>query len=203
MWTESVWCEFWPKKVSKLHPIGQIWQCYLTNFPAEYESSPCQQWPPPLPEPATELQWLCTGILLVFIWFEIEILSLLERICDGKVKAESAGLGQVLKILYFFLSNGKAAASWTAWNNFVLTIFFYRETATNLRSRYSGKTQQIVHRFRLFTIILVQLQQSHPFLTTNNGFAPVFFWSSFDLKSSFRAFSNGFVMEKSKQKVPA
>ena len=157
MWTESVWCEFWPKKVSKLHPIGQIWQCYLTNFPAEYESSPCQQWPPPLPEPATELQWLCTGILLVFIWFEIEILSLLERICDGKVKAESAGLGQVLKILYFFLSNGKAAASWTAWNNFVLTIFFYRETATNLRSRYSEKNQQIALRFRLFAIILVQL----------------------------------------------
>ena len=36
MWTESVWCEFWPKKISKLHPIGQIWQCYLTNFPAEF-----------------------------------------------------------------------------------------------------------------------------------------------------------------------
>ena len=32
MWTESVWCDFPEKKVSKLHPIRQIWQCYLTNF---------------------------------------------------------------------------------------------------------------------------------------------------------------------------
>ena len=43
-------------------------------------------------------QWLCTGIFLVFIWFEIKFLSLFIWICDGIVKAESASLGQVSKI---------------------------------------------------------------------------------------------------------
>jgi hypothetical protein len=38
----------------------------------------------------------------------------------------------------------------------------------------------------------MQLQQSHLFLTTNNGSTPVFFWSSFDLKASFVAFKHGF-----------
>ena len=44
-----------------------------------------------------------------------------------------------MKIFKAFLSNGHATASWAAWNNFVLTNFFNRETATNLRSRYSEK----------------------------------------------------------------
>ena len=40
---------------------------------------------------------------------------------------------------------------------FCFDDFFYREIATNLGSRYSGKTQQIDDRFCLFTIIVVHL----------------------------------------------
>ena len=67
-------------------------------------------------------------------------------------------------------------------------FFFQIHTATKRKSRYSGKTQQIVHRFWLFTIISCNCSIDICFLATNNGSAPVFFWSSFDLKSSFWAF---------------
>ena len=57
----------------------------------------------------------------------------------------------------FFSVKWQGSSQLDSMKQFCFDDFFYRETATNLRSRYSGKTQQIVHRFRLFTIILVQL----------------------------------------------
>ena len=186
MWTESVWCDFPEKKASKLHPIGQIWQCYLTNFLGWIIS----EFAVLTMAAATARAGLRTPMALYRYSFGLHLIWNRDFEPFGKDlwrksqrKSSKPDLGQ--HILLFFSVKWQGTSQLDSMKQFCFDEFFRSKTATQRKSRYLGKTQQIVHRFRLFTIILVQLQQRHPFLTINDGSVPVFFWSSFDLKSRF------------------
>ena len=84
---------------------------------------------------------------------------------------------------------------------FCFDEFLQSRNSNKSKIKIFRKTQQIFHRLRLLQSFWCSCRKVILFWT--QAMAPVLFWSSSDLKLCFWAFSNGFVMEKSKQKVPA
>ena len=158
MWTESVWCDFPEKKVSKLHPIRQIWQCYLTNFSGWI----IREFAVLTMAAATARAGLRTPMALYRYSFGLHLIWNRDFKPFGKpfwkeFVMEKCWPRSCLQDFQSFSVKWPCYSQLDSMKQFCFDDFFYREIATNLGSRYSGKTQQIDDRFCLFTIIVVHL----------------------------------------------